>query len=809
MGGLFFRIGFMTVLLSCSLIIAFAGSREGYNRNMEGTNGNTEGISRNTEGNNGVIKGRITTSDGKPAAFVMVQLKGTKKGAQSDEDGAFTLRGVLAGNYTLEVSLVGYEALEQTIAVEADKTTLVALKLDVSEKQLQEVVVTGGTNKFAGKQSDYVARLPLKNLENAQVYHVISNSLMKERSITSYAEIFYNAPAVTPPSVTPSRGNEYFMRGFYSGAEFRDGLASDVGEGEDPVNLERVEILKGPSATLFGTANGSFGGIINNVTKLPSEITRGEISYSTGSWGLSRLTMDYNTPLNKDTTVLFRINAARHWENSFQDYGFKHTYALAPTLLYKASDRLTLRVGAEFYHQNATMWQWYYFGPGVTIKNMKDLKAPYNRSAAGDQMLQDWSNTRIFARADYKISNSWTSSTNFVQELYHRPASYYMNGNEYINDSTMTRWIMGAKPQLGTTYDVQQNFTGDFRIGNMRNRLVIGLDVYSLRYNSTFVGVYQDTIVMNDPSSRVNVSQEKIFNAFAQDPSRDPSQSHYISQSYTYSAYASDVINLTGQLLAMASLRVDRFDNKNSVNNGVVQTDGYGQTALSPKFGLVYQAVKDQVSLFGNYMNGFSNNAPQLDGTNMVTYRPSQANQWEGGVKMDVFQHKLSATVSYYNIDVKNALRSIPSSSISVQDGTQRSKGVEVELIANPVAGLNLMAGYGYNDAKYIKANQGQEGLSLGSPKNIANFYASYKLSHGSVKGLGINFGANYVGESTFQAPVIIPSYFICNAAVMYDRSRYSISFKLNNLTDEHYWSWNFIQAQPTRNYVATISYKF
>lgn len=752
----------------------------------------------------GSIQGTVKTSDGKPAGFVTVSIK-AGVGAIVDQAGNFKLRNVPAGSYTLTASLIGLETKTTQVVVSDDEVTNVDLTLSENSQQLDEVVVSGEKkNKFAAKQSDYIARLPINNLENPQVYNVVSNAVIRERVITNYAEVFYNTPAVTPPSLTYSNGNEFFLRGFYNGNEYRDGLASYSGETEDPVNLERVEVLKGPSGTLFGSLSG-FGGVINNITKVPVAVTKGDVNYTVGSYGLSRLAFDYNTPVNKDSSFLFRITGARHWEGSFQDYGFKHTYSIAPTVLYKVNDRLTVRLSGEFYKQNSSMWQWVYFGSDVTIKNIKDLKTPYTRSAAGDQLTQNWSNSRVFAKVDYKLSDHWTSSTNLVENIYYRPESYYMNGSQYINDSTLSRWIMGAKPQTATTIDFQQNFTGDFSMGRMRNRVVLGIDVTSQGFNSTFVGVYQDTLVMNDPNANVNVAASKILNAFTW----LPSERHYLSQTITSSAYASDVVNVTDRLLAMVSLRVDHFDNKNSTTNGVKETDGYQQTALSPKLGVVYQLVKDQVSLFGNYMNGFSNNAPQTDGTQSVTFKPSQANQWEFGVKSSMFDNKLSATVSYYNIDVKNALRSIPSSTVSLQDGTQKSKGLEVELIANPVAGLNVMAGYGYNDSRYINADNGLDGKLIGSPLNIANFYASYKIAGGRAKGVGIGFGGNYVGSSLYNDPIVIPAYFICNVQLMYDMGKFGLTLKVNNLTDEHYWSWNFIQSQPTRNFVGSVSYKF
>jgi len=753
----------------------------------------------------GTIKGTVKTSDGKPAAFVTISIKNVST-TFVDANGKYQLKNIPEGTYQITASFIGLNTQTQQITIQADRSATADFILSESSAQLSEVLIRGNkTNQFAAKESDQIARLPLKNLENPQTYNLVTNAVIKERNITNYAEIFYNAPGVTPPSVTYSAGNEYFIRGIYtSSAEFRNGLKTYDAEAEDPVNIDHVEILKGPSATLFGTANGAFGGVINNVTKTPFKETRGELGYSGGSFNLSRFTLDYNTALNKDSTMLFRINGARHRENSFQDYGFKHTYTIAPSLLYQINDRLSLRLDAEFYHQNSSMWQWNSFGEDVTIRNIKDLNVPYNRSAAGDQMTEDWSSSKLYGRADYKISDHWTSSTNFSQNIYRRNESYYMNGNQYINDSTLVRSIMGARPQIANTTQVQQNFNGDFNIAGMRNRIVIGLDFSSTKINSTFVGRYSDTVVMSNPASKVNVPREKILNAFTM----DPSDFHIIATTSVYSAYVSDVLNVTDRLLAMASLRVDRFVNGNTIWSGVNQEDKFDQTALSPKFGLVYQVVKDQVSLFGNYMNGFSNNAPQVVGADVVNFKPSQGNQWEGGIKASVLQHKLSATLSYYDIAVKDALRFDNNLGATIQDGNEHSHGFEAELIANPVTGLNIMAGYSYNDSKYLETNNGGDGMILGAPKNIANFYVSYRLNT-LIEGLGAGFGGNYVDESRFNAPIVVPSYFVCNAQLMYDQPKFGLSFKVNNLTDEKYWSWNFIQAQPTRSFVAGATFKF
>ena len=283
----------------------------------------------------------------------------------------------------------------------------------------------------------------------------------------------------------------------------------------------------------------------------------------------------------------------------------------------------------------------------------------------------------------------------------------------------------------------------------------------------------------------------------------------YTRLNKTYSAYASDVINLTNALTAMLSLRVDHF---------ISQEDDYAQTAWSPKFGLVYQVVPEKVSLFANYMDGFKNVAPEVLSDNQRNFfKPEHATQVEGGVKVDLLQNKLVGSVSYYDITVRNVVRAIPSDNVggfnSVQDGTRNSKGFEAELISNPVAGLNIVAGYGYNDSKYTKADESVQGKRpYGTPQHSLNFWLSYKAVQGAVQGFGAGFGGNYVSESFYNDAntFIVPAYTVLNATIFYDQPRYRFSLKFNNLTDEHYWSSSYwAQPQKPFNIVGSLSYRF
>ncbi len=205
------------------------------------------------------------------------------------------------------------------------------LALKVSGEEWREVTITGGVaNKFVTKESEQIARLPIKNLENPQVYHTVGQIVMKEQVNIERSDIYRNIPgAVLNFSAGGSQGLS--IRGFSGTIGMRNGMATSAIVPLNPVILERIEVIKGPSGTLFGSnRNTSFGGVFNYVTKKPYDHFGGEVTFTGGSFEFARLTADVNTPINKEKTMLFRLNTAYQTENSFQDEGLQRTLTLHP-----------------------------------------------------------------------------------------------------------------------------------------------------------------------------------------------------------------------------------------------------------------------------------------------------------------------------------------------------------------------------------------------------------------------------------------------------------------------------------------------
>lgn len=773
------------------------------------------------------IKGKVTTTDGKPAPYVTVQITGTTKGAVTDENGEFSIRRLTPGTYTLHITLVGFETVEKTVTTEAGQTVNVSFELQLNDKQLQEVVISG-RRALTSSSSDYANKMTLKNLENAQTVTTISKELLKEQVVLSVDDAMRNVTGMTKVWDATGRsgdgGSYYNLRGFLVQSQLRNGIAGNVSSRIDVANLEKIEVLKGPSATLFGNVLTSYGGLINRVTKKPYDGFGGELNFTAGSYGLYRLGADVNAALDKDHNVLLRVNSAYSYEGSWMDNGWNRNFVFAPSLSYKVNDKLSFLFDAEFAQGNNTGLNVYFFPWGLTIADLgvdraDKLKVDYKRSYVSDDIYQTARSINFFGQMNYKMSGNWTSQTNFTvtNSFSDGPSPYfYLLPNNRI--SRNDQYTDNSKDQV---IEIQQNFIGDFQIGSLRNRLTAGLDFFYHNSDQFFAGNTLDTIDV----SLDTISNYRDFNRTNLDKVYLEKGNAFtypmIFTTNTYSAYLSDVLNITDNLMVLGALRVDHFVYNGTYDPTTGKKSGaYNQTKLSPKLGIVYQPVKDMVALFANYQNGFTNKAPGINPTTgtLVSYKPENANQWEAGVKLDLFEGKLTSTFSYYDIRVKDILRPSSIPNVSVQDGTQYSKGIDAEVIASPFPGMNVVAGFAYNDSKYEKAAdknvEGRRPGTAGAPY-VANLWLSYRIPTGKLQGLGAGFGGNYAGDNKVINDATIgvftlPSYTVLNASIFYDHPKFRVSAKMDNLTNEKYWiGYTTVNPQKLRSFAASLAFKF
>lgn len=805
--------------------------------------------------NTGAIKGSVVSSAANALSDVNVEVKGLQIGDQTNNRGEFFLRNVPQGNYTLQISYVGYETQHLKVNVQSGETTDVSSVILIGKQEELGTVLlrgNGNGNKFNRNTSVSVAKMPLKQIENPQVYNNITSELLKEQVVTNFDDAIKNASGLTKLWESTGRGNDgagYFsLRGFPVQPTLVNGLPALTNGSPDPANMENIEVIKGPSGTLYGSSLVSYGGLINITTKKPYDYFGGNISYTLGSFGLNRVTADVNTPLDETGDVALRINTAYHSENSFQDAGFNKSLFVAPSLSYKVNDKLSFFINTEFHDSESTNPLMLFVDRGAPLQanNIEELGYNNELSYTSNDLTAENPSFSLQAQMNYELSESWTSqtavSTGSAKALgnysYLYETTQFNQGREEVpgeltnlNEGLVfTRYISN---QNSTTIsnDIQQNFIGDFEIAGMRNRTVVGLDYFNRKVvdnNSGYVG-NGEVYIGNASLQNVNESVYDIYEPANYITNYDSgilskegtagllenvNRNNSIAEEDIYSAYISNVLNFTPQLALMTSLRLDQFE-----------TETNSQTALSPKFGLVYQPVLDKVALFANYMDGFSNVGPrQVDNletgeTRTIVFDPERAKQFEVGTKLNLFKNHLSATLSYYDIQVSNMVMQDADNPFNlVQDGKQYSRGFETSLTASPFDGFNLIAGFSYNDSELTESDQadflGRRPESAG-PETLANFWASYRFAQGNLEGFGIGFGGNYAGENMIfnrqtAGVFTLPSYTILNASLFYNVDKFGINLKLNNLTNEEYYTgWSTINPQRHRNFAASLTYNF
>jgi iron complex outermembrane recepter protein len=773
----------------------------------------------------GSIKGKLTTSDGQPGAYVTVRIDRTNKGAISNEKGEYIIKNVKPGNWTLKISAVDAVAQDQAITVAAGQTATVDFVLNANAAQLHEVTIS---DKASRRESRSTAKMPLKNLENPQVYNSVSSEIMKQQGITSFDDALRNVPGITRTWESTGRagdGASYFaLRGFDAQPVLINGLPGLTSGNLDPAGVEEIQVMKGPSGTLFGGSFYSYGGIINTITKKPYYNFGGEVAYNIGSFDLHRLTVDVNTPLSKTKKIAMRVNAALHTEGSFQDAGNKKSFYIAPSFVYEVNDRLKFDLMVEVLQEKRAAAPIFFHSDRdapLDFKTIEELNLNNKLSFTSNDITIKNPRTNVQGQMLYKLSQQWSSQTvvsygtvksdGIYTYIWDNAPGDNWFGQDFHNEDNTTK-----------TIDIQQNFNGDFKIGNMRNRLVVGLDYFHRDVKDNGSGWVTGRLVtpQGDVMAVEPYPAPVPLNRYSIDTLLASSGSSFSQRkNSSYSAYFSNVLNLTPGLMVMVSLRGDYFDSR----------DDYSQFAVSPKFGVVYQPILDKVSIFANYMNAFINVAPadvydETTGDKIGTksFKPEHANQWEGGVKALLLDDKLQATVSVYNIKVSDRVIPEGLNGNSRQGGSVRSKGIEFDINANPCPGLNLIAGYSYNQIKVVDGGNppdfySEPGRSPGGqgPQNLANVWASYKFMNGALKNFGLGLGGNYgstyrVIDNSKTGTFDLPSYAVLNGSVFYNAKKFRLSVTVNNITDETYYTgyWS-VNPQKPANFVAGAAFKF
>lgn len=747
----------------------------------------------------GVLKGRILSADGQPAAYVPVGLKGTKHGAVTDDKGNYELKAP-AGTYTLLVQFIGHDAEEKPVEVkEGETTSLDDFTLQESAKEVQEVTVEGLA------VASTASRSPLSLIETPQSIQVITAKTLKDQQAFTLVDAVKNMAGVGLNN--GGQYNDLIMRGFRSsdGNFAYNGQRGALNDSYSPQNLfnvERIEAVKGPASIYFGAANP--GGIINIVTKKPQEKSAYGLDYTFGSWNTHRLIADATGALTTNKKFLYRTIVGYQSNNSFRDFISAKTLFIAPSITYRPTENTSINLEYNFMNRTETGGGYYERGiMSPDPNNLFALPISWSGHEASDRSKER--NHSIQLNVTHQFSKRFSVTTlnrylnNSSSQHYHHLNWGSIFNADGVND-TMTRQY---REYPWTTKSFMSNTFASFKFntGSIKHTVVAGVDYgvhkvnfleTAYHYNTRYTGVaplniYNPVYGTGDPAT---------YTGFEFWGGATTNQ-QFIG------GYVQDFIEFSPRLKAMLGLRYDTYSNKTSTeyvyyeNAGEYSIDPANfskdtstASAFVPRLGLVYMPV-DNISVYGSYVHSFlpqNSNQPQAGGP----FPPERGVQYEVGVKGEFFGKRFIPTLAVYQIYNRNILTPDPTNlNRSRVNGLAGSKGVELTAQGEIVKGFFLLANYAYNESKTLKDAEGNEGKMWfdNAPNHMAGLWTTYVFQTGILKGVKIGGGTNYVGKRYVSADldIVFPSYTTLDFVVGYSWKVLSLNVNFNNVTNEKY----------------------
>jgi len=775
----------------------------------------------------GSVTGNVTTTDSKPAAFVSVVLKGTNKYSITDENGNFILKNIKEGLYTLEISMVGLKAIEKPVEVKKDQETSLAIALEEDAQQLAAVTIVA--RKTLNDKPVSIGKISIDPMDLPQSIATISQTTIKNQQALRLSDIVKNVNGVYLTTTRGSVQESFAARGyaFSSTNLFKDGFRINSGIMPEVSSLEKVEILKGSAAILYGQV--APGGILNMVTKQPKFQFGGEVSMLAGSYDLFKPSFDIYGPVN--SSIAYRVNGTYEQANSFRDVVHYKRYYINPSLLFRLGQRTQLLVEGDYFKHNFTPD----FGIG-TVDNTKIPDLPRARFLGADWQYNTTQQTTTTASLKHQFNSSWTLDASASYQLYKR--DYF--STERIQAAANGDWVrpLGKIDAQENFYGAQVNLTGKLRTRSIQHTLLTGVDAdRSFTTNNDFSFPAVAGLPANS-YDQINVYDLKKFIARTDIPDATNIRKRE-APGNRFGAYAQDLVKLSSNFNFLAGVRWSYvqtvgIDSTNLLTGVTTKGVTRNDNAFSPRLGLVYKPAKS-TSLFASYASSFTvNTGTDLYGSSLP---PSIIDQYEAGIKNDFFKGMLSVNLTLYHIVNNNLAQTAPfdkdgnqnsNTSIKVLSGQTKSDGVELDVVAQPVSGLSILAGYSYNKARYTKTDTTKgsfiEGEKLvNNPTNTANASVFYAFNKGGLRGfklgatllyIGDRFGGNNntVGQTqTYSRVIPVEGYTVVDVSAGYTYKKISVMAKLSNITNtlNYYVHENYsINPLPPRQFVATVSYK-
>ncbi|HCG6610582.1 TPA: TonB-dependent siderophore receptor [Vibrio parahaemolyticus] len=618
--------------------------------------------------------------------------------------------------------------------------------------------------------------------ETPRSVSIISEDELRVRAPQKLDEALRYTSGVTAQPYGADNDTDWFkVRGFDAATYlngnrlFRDGYYTWLVE---PYGLESVEVVKGPSAILFGES--APGGIVNAVQKKPTFTPQGEVKVEVGNNQHQSVGFDIADEANDDGTIRYRLVGLMTSQDGELDGTNNERFYLAPSVEFDISDRTMLTVLATYLRDDGVPTNPFFPAAGTLIGSNFGKIDPSTNLGQPNYDKYERTQFSLGYLLEHDINDTWSFSQNLnygSNELYLR-SSYAFSNNDPAKEELTQGIVFRDGKNQSITFD--NNAVGNWMTDNAEHTVLVGMD---LQFHKTD-GDEQD----NYAFGTINPWNPVYGNFNPLDPSKNVKREIEKSQASVYSQYQ---LKLHEQWIGNVGARYDWVKTENSGKGaGVAQNESRDDGQLSLSAGVMFLA-NNGLSPYANYSQSFEV-ISTIDAATNELYKPLEGEQVEVGVKYEPSFMDGFINLAWFDITQKNALVTNPSTWIATQTGEVTSQGIELESTAQLTDDLKLMASYTYTKAKTDESfGKGKKQAAL-IPEHQASAWVDYS-AHSLIPGLNIGTGVRYVGESKDNpksSNLNVPSVTLWDASVTYDiTSQWQAQLNVNNILDKEFVS--------------------
>lgn len=611
---------------------------------------------------------------------------------------------------------------------------------------------------------------PLRDVP--QTINVIPAEIIADQHATSFQDVLKNVPGLSFSNGDGQR-DQVFIRGFTAIADqFVDGVRDDALYFRDLSNIERLEVIKGPAAVLYG--RGSSGGLINRVTKKPGL----NISSITGSYGpYGNLRGEFDVGRSVNETVAWRLTGAVEDGDTYRSQGFIKRRTIAPSVKIQFAPDTTLLLQADY----------------LRDKRINDFGIPAYRGRPVDVSPSAYYGAANARQADYVESKVASATATFAHRFNEtfslRNVTRYYDYQLDRNNTNVTAVNEVTQRATLSHANVLRNEHGVFNQTELVHRFEIGPTKHEVLYGFEWAKQHKDLDNWSAAAGTVDLFNPVLPTVVPKINGLPATQNQ--SSFDTRGVYVQDLATLTPEWKALVGVRWDSFKQYSVYSRPSVATVERTDTPFSPRVGVTWQPT-DWQAYYVSWTRSFQPSGEAFAlALNNANLAPERTTNYEIGAKLDLLDRRASFTASVFQIERTNIKATDPVTLQLIPVGTQRTQGIELTFNADLTNGWRAIAGYSYMDGEITKSvaiDQGQavQGKhSTLTPRHMANLWVTKEYGP-----FGGGAGANYVGDR-FANPgntVTLPSYATADAAAWYRIDKHAI-LRLNvyNLFDKKY----------------------